>query len=210
MGNENKSVTGKGNLKIIIIGGIAAGTSAAAKARRKSENAEIVIYEKYKYVSLGTCGLPYYVSGRINDIENLIINTTSMFQRRFNIRVNVLHEVLAINPESKTIRIKDLKTGREFSDSYDRLIIATGSSRIVINPELNNASNSFELGTIDDAIRLKEYMKHLSNSSKALPQKPAGTQEKTSGPAAVIAGGGYIGLELVEAFLTFGFKVTVI
>ncbi|MBM3705927.1 MAG: pyridine nucleotide-disulfide oxidoreductase [Actinobacteria bacterium] len=206
----------KDSLKIVIIGGVAAGTSAAVKARRKSENAEIIIYEKYKYISYGTCGLPYYVSGRIKDIESLVINTVSMFQKRFNIAVNILHEVLAVNPGSRTIKVKDLRTGREFQDSYDKLIIATGSSRIILDPGLNAASNSFELVTQDDAVKLKEYLRHLSAHRKVT----AGNRSDLAVPDtehteavlqnAVIAGGGYIGLELVEAFLSNGLKVSII
>jgi len=92
--------------KIIIIGGIAAGTSAAVKARRKSEDVQITIYEKYKYISYGTCGLPYFVSGKITDIEKLIINTVQQFEKRFNIKVNIMHEVINIDSKEKSILAK--------------------------------------------------------------------------------------------------------
>lgn len=197
----------KSELKIVIIGGVAAGTSAAVKARRKSEEAEIVIYEKYKYVSYGTCGLPYFVSGKINDIGSLIINTVQQFEKRFNIKVNVLHEVTEIYPGSKTIKVKDLRSGREFSDNYDKLIISTGTAQLSIDPELCNALNTFSLRTIDDAIRLKEYMSFLTKDiNKELKDDDA----KKSQPHAVIVGGGYIGLELIDALLLKGFKVTII
>ena len=140
---------GDGKSKIIIIGGIAAGTSAAVKARRKSEDAQITIYEKYKYISYGTCGLPYYVSGKITDIDNLIINTAQQFEQRFNIKVNIMHEVINIDSKEKSILAKNLISGGQFKDYYDKLIIATGSTSIIINPELDSAPNCFSLKTID-------------------------------------------------------------
>ncbi|MBM3713010.1 MAG: hypothetical protein FJW56_06195, partial [Actinobacteria bacterium] len=148
--------------RIIIIGGVASGTCAAAKARRKSEAAEIVIYEKYKYISYGTCGLPYFVSGSIADIEKLIINTVELFEKRFNVRVNTLHEVLEIHPGNKSILVRNLTTNEEFKDYYDKLIIATGSEPAVIYHELFGAVNVFSLRTIDDAVLLKEYINELS------------------------------------------------
>ena len=199
----------KNNLpnKIIIIGGVAAGTSAAVKARRISEKAEIIIYEKYKHISYGTCGLPYYVSGQIKDIDSLIINTAHQFEERFNIQVNILHEVIEIKPEEKTLRVRDLRSKKEFVDKYDSLIIASGSSQIITDQSLHNAGNAFSLRTIDDAINLKEYMdflvKNLDKNIKEL-NKPGKNLN------AVIIGGGYIGLELIDAFLSKGFKVTVI
>ncbi|MCL4417731.1 MAG: FAD-dependent oxidoreductase [Actinobacteria bacterium] len=183
--------------KIIVIGGVAAGTSAAVKARRKSENAQITIYEKYKYISYGVCGLPYFVSGRITDIDNLIINTTQQFEQRFNIKVNIMHEVIDIDSKAKSITVKNLTTGGQFKDSYDRLIIATGSTPIIINPELESAPNFFPLKTIDDALKLKEYLSFLVKNCKGSLN-------------AVIIGGGFIGLEILDAFLLNGLNITII
>ena len=98
--------------RIIIIGGIAAGTAAAAKCRRMDEDLEIVIYEKDRYISYGTSGLPYFVSGKIPNMNKLLINTPEFFSRRFNIDVRTRHQVLKISPEDKKIRVKDIKTGR--------------------------------------------------------------------------------------------------
>ena len=100
--------------RIIIIGGVAAGTSAAVKARRATEEAEIVIYEKYKYISFATCGLPYYVSGSISSLDDLIINDAAGFEKRFNIQVKVLHEVLNIDTAAKSIKVKDLTNWGSF------------------------------------------------------------------------------------------------
>jgi NADPH-dependent 2,4-dienoyl-CoA reductase/sulfur reductase-like enzyme/rhodanese-related sulfurtransferase len=183
--------------RIIIIGGIAAGTSAAVKARRKSEDAQITIYEKYKYISYGTCGLPYFVSGKITDIDNLIINTVQQFEQRFNIKVNIMHEVINIDSKEKRILAKNLISGEQFKDYYDKLIIATGSTSITINPELESAPNCFSLRTIDDALKLKEYLSFLTKNSK----------ESLN---AVIIGGGFIGLEILDAFLLKGLNITIV
>ena len=182
--------------RIVVIGGIAAGTSAAVKARRATDEAEIIIYEKYKHISYGTCGLPYFVSGKIADVESLVINTVQQFEKRFNIEVNILKEVTGIDRSKKELTVRDVRTGKESRDHYDKLIIATGSFPIIINEDLYNAVNTFNLRTIDDAMHLKEYMKFLKNKSRS--------------PEAVIIGGGYIGLELIDAFLSGGFKVTII
>ena len=191
MSGKNRNQDAK---RIIVIGGVAAGTSAAVKARRATDEAEIVIYEKYKYISFATCGLPYYVSGSISSLGDLIINDAAGFEKRFNIRVKVLHEVLSIDTAAKSIKVKDLTSGAVFEDHYDRLIIATGSVPVIFNEELCGAGNAFILKTIDDAVRLKGYMANLTKKDLN----------------AVIIGGGYIGLELIEAFVATGFKVTIV
>jgi len=178
--------------RIIIIGGIAAGTAAAAKCRRTDESLEIVIYEKDKHISYGTCGLPYYVSGKIPGIGKLLINTPELFSKRFNIDVKTRHEVINIIPEDKIIQVKDLKSGDTFQDSYDRLILATGSNPISIPIEGYDSENVFTLKTIKDGLRLKKYLKRNNNKN------------------AVIIGGGFIGLELIEAFLEYRYKICII
>ena len=183
--------------KIIIIGAISAGTSAAAKIRRKSEDAEIVIYGKDKYISYGTCGLPYYISGEIRSISKMIINTTEHFEKRFNLKVNTLHEVTRIEPERKQVYVKDLMTGRQFNDNFDRLIIATGSTPIKLRFDGGNSENVFVLKTIDDALSLKNYMDRLD-------------QQDDFKKSAIIIGGGFIGLELLEAFLGREYKVSIV
>lgn len=193
----SKGIRLKDLSKIIIIGGIAAGTSAAVKARRKSEDTQITIYEKYKYISYGTCGLPYFVSGKITDIDNLIINTVQQFEQRFNIKVNIMHEVINIDSKEKSILAKNLISGEQFKDYYDKLIITTGSTSIIINPELESAPNCFSLKTIDDALKLKEYLSFLTKNSK----------ESLN---AVIIGGGFIGLEILDAFLLKGLNITIV
>ena len=182
--------------KIIIIGAVSAGTSAAAKARRKSEDLEIVIYERDKYISYGTCGLPYFLSGEIENINRLIVNTKERFEKRFNVKVKTLHEVTAIEPDRKIVHIKDLSTDLSFDDSFDSLIIATGSVPVILKFNKKLLKNIFALKTIDDAISLKKYMDKLDM--------------KGEGKSAAIIGGGFIGLELLDAFLGRGYKVSII
>ncbi|HEY5500809.1 MAG TPA: FAD-dependent oxidoreductase, partial [Candidatus Humimicrobiaceae bacterium] len=157
----------------------------------------IVIYEKYKYISYATCGLPYYVSEKIADMDSLLVNTVSQFELRFNIKVNILCEVIKIDPLNKSLTIKNLETGDMFNDNYDKLIIATGTAALSFNQELLTLKNVFALRTIDDAIELREYM-----------NKPI--EDKSKPGNVLIIGGGYIGLELLEAFLSKGYKVTII
>ena len=184
-------------LKVIIIGAVAAGTAAAVKMRRQSEDAEIVIYEKDGYISYGTCGLPYFVSGEIKSIEDLIENTQERFEKRFNLRVNVFHEVTAIKPGENLISVKDLKTGRQFDDRYDRLIITIGSVPIRLKFDGKPVENIFVLKTIDDAVDLKDYLDRLDKENK--PEK-----------SALLIGAGFIGLELLDTFLNRGYKINIV
>ncbi|HEY4663232.1 MAG TPA: FAD-dependent oxidoreductase [Candidatus Humimicrobiaceae bacterium] len=184
-------------MKVIIIGAVAAGTAAAVKIRRQSEDTEIVIYEKDRYISYGTCGLPYFVSGEIESIEDLIENTTERFEKRFNIRVNVFHEVTDIKPGKNLISLKDLKTGRQFDDRYDRLIITTGSVPVRLKFDGKLMENIFVLKTIDDAVNLKDYLDRLDKENK-------------SGKSALLIGAGFIGLELLDTFLNRGYKINIV
>ncbi len=185
------------NNRVVIIGGIAAGTSAAAKCRRQSERLEIIIYEKDKYISYGTCGLPYFVSGKIANMNKLLIHTPGHFSKRFNIGVKTGHEVLRIDAKNKKILIRDLKNNNEFEDHYDKLILTTGSVPIKIRMEGYGARNIFVLKTMKDALDIKKYLENIKNTGK-------------KDRDAVIIGGGFIGLELLEAFLEGGFKVSII
>lgn len=181
--------------KVIIIGGIAAGTAAAAKCRRMDEELEIALYEKDRHISYGTCGLPYFVSGKISGMNRLLINTPGHFEKRFDVLVRTGHEVLKIFPGDKKIEARDLKSGSRFRDSYDRLILATGSDPIRIPIEGSDADNVFTLKTIKDGIKLKGFM---------------AKKDKSTNKNAVIIGGGFIGLELIEAFMEYGYRVSII
>ncbi len=184
-------------MKVIIIGAVAAGTAAAVKIRRQSEDAEIVIYEKDRYISYGTCGLPYFVSGEIESIEDLIENTTERFIKRFNIRVNVFHEVTGIDPGENLISVKDLKTGRQFDDRYDRLIITTGSVPTRLKFDGKQIENIFTLKIIEDAVDLKDYLGRLDKENKP-------------GKSALLIGAGFIGLELLDTFLNRGYEINIV
>jgi NADPH-dependent 2,4-dienoyl-CoA reductase/sulfur reductase-like enzyme/rhodanese-related sulfurtransferase len=186
-----------GTMKVIIIGAVAAGTAAAVKIRRQSEDAEIVIYEKDRYISYGTCGLPYFVSGEIESIEDLIENTTERFIKRFNIRVNVFHEVTGIDPGENLISVKDLKTGRQFDDRYDRLIITTGSVPTRLKFDGKQIENIFTLKIIEDAVDLKDYLGRLDKENKP-------------GKSALLIGAGFIGLELLDTFLNRGYEINIV
>jgi len=199
--------------KVIIIGGISAGTSAAAKIRRLNEDIDIVIYERDKYISYATCGLPYFISGKIPKLSNIIINSKELFSQRFNLTVNTLHDVLSINPKEKTIKVKNLKTNEIFTDNYDKLIIATGTSSIDLKETIFDASNSFRLKTIDDAIAIKNFLDELKVVESESIDKSAvdyNFAEDIISTDVVIIGGGYISLELLEAFTEKNLKVLII
>jgi NADPH-dependent 2,4-dienoyl-CoA reductase/sulfur reductase-like enzyme/rhodanese-related sulfurtransferase len=184
----------KKDSRILIIGGIAAGTSAAAKIRRNDEHSDIVLYEKDKYISYATCGLPYFISGKIEEKKRLLVNTVPKFEKRFNVSVKVNHEVLSIDPSKKEVIVKDLEKGQKFTDRYDKLLICTGSDVVKLKNTCIDEKRIFYLKTLDDALRIKGHIASLDREKRK----------------AIIIGGGYIGLELLEGLLGHGFEVTVI
>ena len=121
-------------MRILIIGAVAAGTSAAAKARRNSESAEIVIYEKDRFISYSGCGMPYYLGGVVESAEELTPRDAAFFKSKYNVDVRTEHEVLAISPKEKLVSVKNLATGGVFTDYYDKLVIATGARATVPPP----------------------------------------------------------------------------
>ena len=114
-------------MKVVIIGGVAGGATAAARLRRLDEAAEIVVFERSGYVSYANCGLPYYIGGAIEEPEALTLQTPESFFARFRVDMRVLHEVTAIHPERKTVTVKNLKTGEEFDEPYDKLLLSPGA-----------------------------------------------------------------------------------
>lgn len=177
--------------KIIIIGGVAAGMSAAAKAKRLNPNLDIVVYEKTDVVSWGACGLPYYVGDFYHDSNIMIARSIEQFEKD-GIKVKILNEVIDINVEKKKITILNHITNETFYDNYDELIIATGAS--AINPPLKNinSKNIFNLKDFKDGINLKKEILKAENKD------------------VVIIGAGYIGLESAEAALHLGKEVRII
>ncbi|MDH5564228.1 MAG: FAD-dependent oxidoreductase [Nitrospirota bacterium] len=178
--------------KIVIIGGVAGGASAAAKARRTNESADITIFEKGPYVSFANCGLPYYVGDMIHDRDDLLLQTPERFWTRFRVRVHVLHEVLTIDRLAKSVQVKSLVTQDITSHPYDTLILAPGAGAIVPNIPGIRSKNIFSVKTVPDSDRIKSFL-HDHPSQKSL-----------------IIGGGFIGLETAEALANLGQTVTII
>jgi NADPH-dependent 2,4-dienoyl-CoA reductase/sulfur reductase-like enzyme/rhodanese-related sulfurtransferase len=179
-------------LKVVIVGGVAAGASAAARLRRLDEKAEIVVFERSGYVSYANCGLPYYIGDVITDSENLILQTPENFYKRFNVDVKVHHEVTAINPIKKTVTVKNLKKDACFEESYDKLVLAFGAKPTMPKISGVDTENVFTLRTVEDTLRIKEYVKR---------NKPE---------SVVVAGGGFIGIEMAENLKELGMDVTVV
>jgi len=177
--------------RLIIIGGVAAGMSAASKARRMAKDLEIVVYEKSGYISYGACGFPYFVKGEIPYIEDIVVRTPEQFAKQ-NIQVHTHHEVLAIDPDAQTVRVRHSKTGHEYSRPWDKLILTTGGA--AAKPPLPglNLPGIFTLRQVEDAIAIHRWIKEMR------PQR------------ALIVGGGYIGLEMAEALATQGLHVTLV
>ena len=179
-------------MKVVIIGGVAGGATAAARLRRLDEGAEIVVFERSGYISYANCGLPYYIGGAIEDPEELTLQTPESFYARFRVDMKVRHEVTAIHPERKTVSVKNLETGAEFEESYDKLILSPGAKPTRPPIPGIDLEQIFTLRTVEDTFRLKEYLN--ANRPKS----------------AVLVGGGFIGLELAENLRELGLEVTIV
>ncbi|MBP3887360.1 MAG: CoA-disulfide reductase [Cellulosilyticum sp.] len=177
-------------MKVIIIGGIAAGMSAAAKLKRSQKEAQVIVYEKTPHISFGGCGLPYFVGGFFDRAENLFARTPQQAIES-GIEVYVEHEVLSVNAEEKTVEVKNLQTGEVFTEAYDKLMIATGASPVV--PPINNIhlENIYTLRDMNDGHILRAKMQDESIQKVG------------------IIGAGFIGLEVAEAAKKLGKEVTV-
>ena len=179
-------------MKTLIIGGVAGGATAAARLRRLDEKAEIIILERGEYVSFANCGLPYYIGGVITDREDLTLQSPQSFKTRFNIDVRVLNEAVKINPDIKTVTVKNLRTGETYEEAYDNLILSMGAEPIRPNIEGADGSNVFTLRNIPDTLKIKSYI------DTAKPR------------SAVVIGGGYIGVEMAENLAQAGLKVAIV
>ena len=179
-------------MKVVIIGGVAGGATAAARIRRLDEQAEIVVFERSGYISYANCGLPYYIGGVIEDPEALTLQTPESFFARFRVDMRVRHEVTAIRPEQKTVCVKNLDTGESFEESYDRLILSPGAKPTQPRLPGSGLPNVFTLRTVEDTFRIKDYI------------------QKNHPASAVLAGGGFIGLELAENLRELGLEVTIV
>ncbi|WP_078381296.1 CoA-disulfide reductase [Sutcliffiella halmapala] len=176
---------------VVIVGGIAGGMSTASKLRRLKEDIKITVYEKDEHISYGACGLPYYISGVTASHEDLLARTVEDFEKR-NIQVNINHEVKGVNLNKKQLEVKNLKTEEEQDVSFDKLVIATGSTPIIPPFVPKVASNVFTLKTLRDGMEMRKFFQDKSVRK------------------VVIIGGGYIGMELVETMIELEKEVTVI
>ncbi len=178
--------------KIVIIGGVAGGASAAARLRRLDEHAEIIMFERGEYISFANCGLPYYIGGEITDKEALTLQTPESFHARFRIDVRVLNEVISIDTDRKSVTVRNVISNDIYSETYDKLILSPGAEPA--KPNIIGADNSkvFTLRNIPDTYQIKEYI------------------SKANVKSALIVGGGYIGIEMAENLHAAGLKVTVV
>ena len=179
-------------MKVVIVGGVAGGATAAARIRRLDEQAEIVVFERSGYISYANCGLPYYIGGVVEDPEDLTLQTPESFFSRFRIHMKVHYEVIAVHPDRKTVSVKNLKTGEEFEESYDKLLLSPGAKPVWPNLPGMNSDKLFTLRTVEDTFRIKEFVDQ---------QKPK---------SAVMVGGGFIGLEVAENLRELGLDVTIV
>ena len=179
-------------MKVVIIGGVAGGASAAARLRRLDEQAEIIVFERTGFVSYANCGLPYYIGGVIEEESALTLQSPKGFWDRFHITVKTSHEVTAIHPEEHTVEVHNLETGKHFIETYDKLILSPGAHPI--RPKLPGIDSNklFSLRTVEDTLRIHSYVQE---------HKPA---------SAVVVGGGYIGIEAAENLRELGLEVTLL
>lgn len=178
--------------KTIIIGGVAGGATTAARLRRRDESMEIIMFEKGEYISYANCGLPYYIGDVIKSREALLLQSPKAMKSKYNIDVRISSEVTAIDIENKTVSVTNLKTGEEYQESYDTLVIATGSTPLKPPIPGIDGKNIFTLWTIPDTDRIKTFLKDKS------PKKVA------------VIGGGFIGLEMAENLHAAGIEVSLI
>ncbi|WP_110111827.1 CoA-disulfide reductase [Bacillus sp. CGMCC 1.16541] len=179
--------------KILIVGGVAGGASAAARLRRLSEKNHIVMFERGEYISFANCGLPYYIGEVIEERSKLLVQTVEGMSKRFNMDIRNLTEIVRINRDEKTVTARHVETGEEYDESYDILILSPGSTPIVPPiPGLSEASALFTLRNVPDTDRIKHYV----DSEK--PKR------------AVVIGGGFIGVEMAENLIERGIDVTLV
>ena len=179
-------------MKVVIVGGVAGGATAAARLRRLDEHAQITVFERSGYISYANCGLPYYIGGVIEDKEELTLQTPERMWDRFRIDMKVHHEVTDIDTSQKTVTVHNLDNGKVYEESYDKLILSPGAKPVMPNlPGMDN-EKIFTLRTVEDTLKIRAFVEE---------RKP-----KT----AVMVGGGFIGLEVAENLCDLGVKVTVV
>ncbi len=195
-------------MKVIIVGGVAGGASCAARLRRLDEKAEIVLVERGPYVSYANCGLPYHVGGSIEKESSLLVATEEMFRAVFAIDCRTNCEVVSISPKEKTVELKDHKTGTVSTEKYDKLVLSPGAAPI--RPPLPGIDlpGIFSVRTVPDAKNIREWLDRDMDRSVGNPFSGIDTVSKPK--HAVVIGGGFIGLEMVENLKHRGLEVTLI
>ncbi|MGI5839556.1 MAG: CoA-disulfide reductase [bacterium] len=179
-------------MKVLVVGGVAGGASAAARIRRLDEDSEIILFERGEHVSFANCGLPYYVGEVIKEKEKLLVQTPESLRQRYRIDVRIRQEVVSVDRSARAVVVRDLTTGRQYRETYDKLILAPGAAPIRPNLPGFDAPNVFILRNIPDTYRVKDYVDQIG-----------------AGPA-VVVGGGFIGLELAENLQQRGMDVTIV
>ena len=179
-------------MKVVIIGGVAGGAGAAARLRRNDENAQIIMLERNGFISFANCGLPYYLGDVITERKELVLMTPEHFHARFNVDVRVMHEVLSVDTAAKTVTVHNRLTDEQYTESYDKLIVAPGAGPIRPPFAGMDPAKVFTLRNLEDTFRIKDYM---------TAQKPCDV---------AIVGGGYIGLEMAENMVNAGHRVHII
>ena len=179
-------------MKVVIVGGVAGGATAAARIRRLDERAEIVVFERSGYISYANCGLPYYIGGVIEAPEALTLQTPESFWSRFRVSMKVHHAVTAVHPEKKTVSVKNLETGETFEEAYDKLLLSPGAKPAGLHLPGADSEKLFTLRTVEDTFRIKAFA------------------EKHQPKSAVVVGGGFIGLETAENLRELGIDVTIV
>ena len=179
-------------MKVVIVGGVAGGATAAARIRRLDEKAQITVFERSGYISYANCGLPYYIGDVITDPEELTLQTPESFWERFRVDMKVRHEVTAIHPEKKTVTVRNLESGIIFEEAYDKLLLSPGARPT--QPELpgTGMDRLFTLRTVEDTFRIHDFV------------------EQNKPRSVILAGGGFIGLELAENFREKNMEVTIV
>ncbi len=196
-------------MKVVIIGGVAGGASCAARLRRLDEKAEILVVERGPYVSYANCGLPYHVGGVIEKETSLIVANEAVFRHVFNIDVRTGCEAIEISPAEKTVTLRDVESGKESTESYDKLVLSPGAASV--RPPLPGIDlpGIFHVRTVPDARQIREWIERGSPLLAGM-HRYSGFQTVRPKTRAVVVGGGFIGLEMVENLVHRGFEVTLV
>ena len=196
-------------MKVVIVGGVAGGASCAARLRRLDEKAEIIMVERGPYVSYANCGLPYHVGGVIQEEASLLVATEQLFRAVFAVDARTGCEAIAISPKNKTVDLRNVATGAVTTESYDKLVLSPGAAPI--RPPLPGIElpGIFSVRTVPDARRIREWL-HRGEEARSGMDSYTGYQTVTKPKRAVVVGGGFIGLEMVENFAHLGLEVTLI